>query len=44
MPSDDIEELIASNSLVIEINVSDPKLQLVETNYQISTVPYLIVL
>ena len=43
MASSDIEELIAKNSILVEIDVSDPKLASVEAEYDITTVPFLIV-
>ena len=42
--SSDIEELIAKNSMLIEIDVSDSKLSQIENEYDITTVPFLIVL
>ena len=39
-----VEEQVAEKALLIEIDVSDPKLQYVEELYDVTTVPYLILL
>jgi hypothetical protein len=43
MAPNDIEELLSQNAVLLEIDVSDPKLAYVEEAYEVTTVPYLIV-